>query len=147
MGGEDPLMTAWSRKSYMFRRAIVAIIALLLIVAAAGAQTSVTDTKGYELYSWKIKSHWYYSLLPRSNSLKTFEEITASASVRRDTSGLTSALSKLTKGEEVFWMGDAPAGAIKPATEHGLSLKHPSRKRIKHIKAICDRLGVKLTLA
>jgi hypothetical protein len=130
----------------MFRRAILAAAALLLIAAAVSGQTSVAGARGYELYSWKIKSHWYYSLLPRSNSSKTFEEITASASVGRDTSGLTSALSKLPRGEEVFWMGDAPAGAIKSATEHGLSLKHPSRKRIKRIKAICDKLGIKLDL-
>jgi len=132
----------------MFRsRPILAAVALLLVAAAANAQTSATGAKGYELYSWKIKSHWYYSLLPRSKDSKTFEQITASASVRRDTSGLTSALSKLPKGAEVFWMGDAPAGAIMSATEHGLSLKHPSRKRIKHIKGICDKLGIKLNLA
>ncbi len=131
----------------MFRSPILAAVALLLVAAAANAQTSAIGAKGYELYSWKIKSHWYYSLLPRSNDSKTFEQITSSASVRRDTSGLTSALGKLPKGEEVFWMGDAPAGAIKSATEHGLSLKHPSRKRIKHIKAICDKLGIKLNLA
>lgn len=130
----------------MFRRSFLAAVALLLVAAAANAQTSATSN-GYELYSWKIKSHWYYSLLPRSNDSKTFEQITASASVRRDTSGLTSVLSKLPKGEEVFWMGDAPAGAIKSATEHGLSLKHPSRKRIKHIKAICYKLGIQLKLA
>lgn len=131
----------------MFRRTIFAAAALLLLAAAVNAQTSVTGAKGYELYSWKIKSHWYYSLMPRSNSSKTFEEITASALVRRDTSGLTSVLGKLPRGEEVYWMGDAPAGAIKSATEHGLSLKHPSRKRIKGIKAICDKLGIKLNLA
>jgi hypothetical protein len=131
----------------MFRSPILAAVALLLVAVAANAQTSATGAKGYELYSWKVKSHWYYSLLPRSNDSKTFEQITSSASVRRDASGLTSALSKLPKGEEVFWMGDAPAGAIKSATEHGLSLKHPSRKRIKHIKAICDKLGIKLSLA
>jgi hypothetical protein len=132
----------------MFRSAILAAIALLLIAAAAvPGQTSRTSIKGYELYSWKIKSHWYYSLLPRSSSTKTYEEITASSLVRRDTSGLTSALSKLLRGEEVFWMGDAPAGAIKSATEHGLSLEHPSRKRIKRIKSICDKLGIKLSLA
>jgi hypothetical protein len=131
----------------MFRRAILAAVALLLIAAAAQGQTSVTGATGYELYSWKIKGHWYYSLLPRSSSSKTYEEITASALVRRDTSGLTSALSNLSRGEEVFWMGDAPAGAIKSATKRGLSLKHPSHKRIKRIKAICDKLGIKLTLA
>ena len=131
----------------MFRRPILAAVVFFLVAAAANAQTSTTGAKGYELYSWKIKGHWYYSLLSRSNDSKTFEQITASPSVRRDTSGLTSVLSKLPRGEEVFWMGDAPAGAIKSAAEHGLSLKHPSRNRIKHIKGICDKLGIKLKLA
>lgn len=131
----------------MFRSPILAAVVLYLVAAAANAQTAAPGAKGYELYSWKIKGHWYYSLLRRSSDSKTFEQITASASVRRDTSGLTSVLSKLPKGEEVYWMGDAPAGAIKAATEHGLSLKHPSRNRIKHIKGICDRLGIKLKLA
>jgi hypothetical protein len=131
----------------MVRRSVFAAVALLLIAAAAYGQSSVTGATGYELYSWKIKGHWYYSLMPRSTGSKTFEEITAPALVRRDTSGLTSALGKLPRGEGVFWMGDAPAGAIKSATEHGLSLKHPSRKRIKRIKAICDKLGIKLNLA
>ncbi len=131
----------------MVRRSMLGAVASLLIAAAAAGQTSVTGAKGYELFSWKIKGHWYYSLLSRGNRAKTYEEITASGLVRRDTSGLTSALSKLPGGEEVFWMGDAPAGATKSATEHGLSLKHPSRKRIKHVKAICDKLGIKLSVA
>jgi hypothetical protein len=117
-----------------------------MIAAAAPGQPSQTSIRGYELYSWKIKSHWYYSLLPRSSSAKTYEDITSNKEVRRGTSGLTAALSKLPRGEEVFWMGDAPAGAIKSGAEHGLSLKHPSRKRIKRIKSICDRLAIKLNL-
>ena len=140
-------MKARSRRRHMFRRAILAAIALLLIAAAAPGQTPQTSMKGYELYSWKIKGHWYYSLLPGTNRLKTYEEITAPSVVRRDTTGLKAELQKLPRGEEVFWMGDAPAGAMKSAAEHGLSLKHPSRKRIKRIKAICDKLGIKLTLA
>jgi hypothetical protein len=129
----------------MFRRVIL-VTALLLIAVAANAQTSVAGAKAYELYSWKINSHWYYSLLPRSGSPKTYEEITAPSGVHRGTAGLTSALKKLPRGEEVYWMGDAPV-ATRSVTASGLSLKHPSRKRIKHIKAICDKLGIKLMLA
>lgn len=131
----------------MLRRASLAVVALLLIAISASAQTSVTGAKGYELYSWKIKSHWYYTLLPRSNSSKTYEEITARELVQRDTAGLTSALKKLPRGEEIFWMGDAPAGTELSSTKKALSLKHPSRQRIKRIKAICDKLGIKLSLA
>ena len=129
----------------MIRR-IISVATLLLIATAASAQTTVTGSKGYELHSWKINNHWYYSLLPRTDKTKTYEEITAKSQAHRDTSGLTSALKKLPRGEEVYWMGDAPIAA-KSVTAAGLSLKHPSRKRIKHIKSICDQLGIKLTLA
>ena len=128
------------------RRWVIFTSALLLIASSVSAQTSVTRTTGYELYSWKINNHWYYSLLPRSGSPRTYEEITAKSQAQRDTSGLTSVLEKLPRGEEVYWMGDAPI-ATKSVTAAGLSLKHPSRKRIKHIKSICEKLGIKLTLA
>jgi hypothetical protein len=131
----------------MFRRSILAFVVFFLIASAAPGQSSVTGGKGYELYSWKIKGHWYYSLLPRGTRAKTFVEITGSELVRRGTSGLTSSLGRLPKGEEVFWMGDAPAGASRFADEQALSLKHPSRKRIKRIKAICEKLGIKMSLA
>ena len=106
-----------------------------------------TAKKGYELYSWKIKNHWYYSLLPRATSSKSYAEITGSKSVQRDTSGLESELRKLPRGEEVFWMGDAPDRADNAHASRTLDLKHPSRKRIKRIKAICNKLGIRLKLA
>ncbi len=102
--------------------------------------------KGYELYSWKIKGHWYYSLLPGTNRPKTYDEITATSVVRRGAAGLKAGLQKLPKGEEVFWMSDAPAGASKSTAGQSLNVKHPSRQRIKGIKAMCDKLGIKLRL-
>jgi hypothetical protein len=49
------------------------------------APTSISDLsastsmKGYELYSWREKSSgdWYFALLPGTNRLKTYDEITA----------------------------------------------------------------------
>lgn len=102
--------------------------------------------KGYELYSWKIKGHWYYSLLPGTNRSKTYEEITAPERVKRGESDLKSELQKLPKGEEVFWRSDAPQGIIKPTSGLIVEIKHPSRQRIKNIKAMCDRLGIRLKL-
>jgi hypothetical protein len=128
------------------RKQLIAPLAAVLISFTAFGQTSPTSTKGYELYSWKIKGHWYYSLLPGTDRLKTYGEITAPSVVRRDADGLRSELRKLAKGEEVFWMSDSPAGASKSTTGEVLNVKHPSRKRIKHIKAICDKLGIKLRL-
>jgi len=118
---------------------------VLLLAASALAQNSQPATRGYELYSWKIKNHWYYSLLPKTDRPKSFDEITAAKSIKRDAAGLTTALQKLPKGEEVAWMSDSPT-AVRPSENRGISIKHPSRNRIKHIKSICDRLGLKLKL-
>ena len=130
----------------MFRKQTIACFTVLLISLTAYGQTAQTSMKGYELYSWKIKGHWYYSLLPGTNRLKTYEEITAPRIVKRDASGLKAELEKLPKGEEVFWMSGAPAGANKSPTGQLLNVKHPSRNRIKGIKAMCDKLGIRLTL-
>ena len=131
----------------MLRNQVTAGLAALVISLTAYGQTALTPAKGHNLYSWKIKGHWYYSLLPRSSGSKTYEEITANSLVRRDTSGLESELQKLPKGEEVYWLSDAPAGAKRSATTRGLDLKHPSSKRIERVREICDRLGIKLKLA
>ena len=130
----------------MLRKQTIASFAVLLISLTAHGQAPQRSMKGYELYSWKIKGHWYYSLLPGTNRLKRYEEITASSVVRRDAAGLKAELQKLPKGEEVFWMSDAPAGASRSTTGQSLNVKHPSRKRIKGIKAICEKLGITLKL-
>ena len=120
-------------------------LAALFVAAGSSAQTS-QSTKGYELYSWKIKSHWYYSLLPGTNRSKSYEEITSPGVVKKDASGLKAELEKIPKGEEVLWRSDAPPGAIKPGSAPFVEMKHPSRARIKSIKAMCDKLGLKLRL-
>jgi hypothetical protein len=130
----------------IFKRPLNFCITALLITIGGSAQTNQQSMKGYELYSWKIKGHWYYSLLPGTNRSKTYEEITAPERVKRGESDLKSELQKLPKGEEVFWRSDAPQGIIKPASGQIVEIKHPSRQRIKNIKAMCDRLGIRLKL-
>lgn len=127
-------------------QAITCFAALLISLSAYG-QTPQPPTKGYELYSWEIKNHWYYSLLPATDHAKTYEEITAPGVVQRDTAGLKARLKKLPKGELVVWMSDAPPGAAKSAAGQGLNVKHPSRTRIKNIREICNKLGIKLKLS
>ena len=130
----------------MFRNKIIACVAVLLVSITVQGQTSDKSIKGYELYSWKIKGHWYYSLVSGTNRLKTYEEITAPDRVKRDSAGLKSELKKLSRGEEVLWRSDAPASARKSAAGQSLNVKHPSRKRIKYIRDICNNLGIKLKL-
>ena len=131
----------------MLCRQIIASVAVLLISLTSFSHTTQESTKGYELFSWKVGNHWHYSLLPVTNRAKSYEEITAPAVVRRDSAGLKAELEKLSRGETVVWRSTAPRGAGKSATGEVLNVKHPSRARIKNIKAICDKLGIKLQLS
>jgi len=131
----------------MLPKQTIALCAALLISLTANGQPPQGSMKGYELYSWKIKGHWYYSLLPGTNRLKTYEEITAPNVVKRDAAGLKAELQKLPRGEQVSWMSAAPEGARKSVTGQLLNVKLPSRQRIKRVKAMCDKLGVKLNLS
>jgi hypothetical protein len=131
----------------MLRKSWIVGCAALLIIGSAHAQIVATGpATSYEMYSWKVKGHWYYSLLPRGAS-KTYSDITTNPVICRDISGLKSQLRKLPSTKEILWMSDAPTGAMKPATASAPSIKHPSRQRIKHIKALCDKLGIRLELA
>ncbi len=131
----------------MIRKQSMGVLSAFLISLTVLGQTPQGSIKGYELYSWKSKGHWYYSLLPGTNRSKSYEEITEPSIVKRDSAGLKAELQKLQKGEEVFWMSDAPDSARKSGAGQLLNVKHPSRKRIEDIKAICDKLGIKLKLS
>jgi hypothetical protein len=131
----------------MLSRRIIGLLAALLISSTSHSGTTQESIKGYELFSWKVGNHWYYSLLPATNRSKSYAEITAPAVVRRDAAGLKAELEKLSRGETVRWLSTAPSGAGKSPTGQMLNVKHPSRARIKNIKAICEKLGIKLQLS
>ena len=131
----------------MFRRRIIACVLILLFFAIPHSHASQESTKGYELFSWKSGNHWYYSLLPATSGVRSYEEITAAAVVRRDSAGVKAELEKLSRGDTVVWRSSAPRGATKSATGKQLNVTLPSRARIKNIKSICDKLGIKLQLS
>jgi hypothetical protein len=130
----------------MLRKKMIAGVILLLIACAAQAQDRQSSMKGYELYSWKVKGTWRYSLLVGTNRSKTYEEIMLNKNIRIGDMALKAELKKLPKGQEIFWMSDAPPNIEKPKSGRWIDLKMPSRKRIKSIKSYCDKLGIKLNL-
>jgi hypothetical protein len=131
---------------FMLRKKMIAGVIMLLIAATAQAQSSQSGMKGYELYSWKVKGRWHYSILDGTNRSKTYEDIMLNKNIRIGDTALKSELKKLPKGQEIFWMSDAPPNIEKPKSGQWIDLKMPSRKRIKSIKAYCDKLGVRLKL-
>jgi hypothetical protein len=130
----------------MLRKQIVAAAIVLLITSAASGRALQNGLKGYEMYSWKVKGRWHYSILAGTNRAKNYDEITSSESARIGSEALKEELKKIPKGEEVFWRSAAHPGIRKPLAKGEPVLELPSRKRIKWIKAYCDRLGIKLKL-
>jgi hypothetical protein len=103
--------------------------------AASPEATPSLAFKGYELYSWPAAGEWHFALLPGTNRIKTFEEIT-SPSVRLDgIDALQEELAGLARGEQVFWVVTrVPHMALPPDAV------------IDEIGLHCRRIGVQLTI-
>jgi hypothetical protein len=130
----------------MLRRSMMVAAVVLLVALAVSAQPS-QGMKGYELYSWKVKGRWHYTVLAGTNRAKSYEEITSPDNQRSGVAALKAELEKLPRGAELFWMSAAHANVDKPRAKGSPILELPSRKRIKRIKADCDKLGIKLHLS
>lgn len=128
----------------MLRRFIAAVGLLMALVVSVPAAQAM---KGYELYSWKVKGRWHYAVLTGTNRDKSYDEITAKASERIGIAALTGALKRLPRGETLVWRSAAHAGVIKPQSPGSPVLELPSRHRIERIRAICEKLGLRLTLS
>jgi len=130
----------------MLRKSIAAAAVVLLAALAVSAQPPQA-MKGYELYSWKVKGRWHYAVLAGTNRAKSYEEIISPDNQRIGIAALKAELQKLPRGAELFWMSAAHANVVKPRAKGSPVLELPSRKRIKRIKADCDKLGIKLSLS
>jgi len=86
-------------------------LALLICVTAGplrgqdGPQAPHPAFKGVELYSWKEcpTCAWHFALLPGTNRLKTLAEIKEPTRTLVGVAQLRQHLSRLPKGENVFW--------------------------------------------
>jgi hypothetical protein len=130
----------------MLRKQMTAAAIVLLMACAAGGGGQQGGAKGYEMYSWKVKGRWHYSILAGTNRAKNYEEITSGGAERVGTEALKSELDKIPKGEVVFWRSAAHPGVRKPLGKGAPVLELPSRKRINRIKAHCAKRGITLKL-
>jgi hypothetical protein len=135
-----------NRKGGMMLRKQVRAAAMVVLMAFAAYGQDLSSMKGYELYSWRVKGRWHYSVIPGTNRSKDYGEITGPQSERIGIAALKAALKKLPKGETVFWMSAAHPGIEKPIHKNAPILELPSRQRIERIKDYCAKLGIKLTL-
>jgi len=130
----------------MLGKQIIAAAILLLMTSTAWGQSPQQSMKGYEMYSWKVKGRWHYSILAGTNRVKNYDEITSNDTERIGIEALKSELKNIPKGEEVFWRSAAYPGVKKPLGKGAPILELPSRKRINRIKAYCSKLGIRLKL-
>lgn len=123
-----------------------AVLVVVLLASASYGQKARPPMKGYQLFTWKEKGRWHFSLLSGTNRERSYTEITTGPAVAVGMGEFEGALKRLPRGSEVLWQSDAPPGIKRPSSSEMISFKHPSRKRIERIRSQCDKLGIKLTL-
>lgn len=119
------------------------MIILLIAIPSSGRSS---QSKGYELYSWKQDGAWYYSVLPGTNRAKSYDEITSAAVAKKGSKGVEKSLEALPRGAQIFWRTDLHPGVAKPAGEKVPLIKLPSSKKIQKVKDYCDKFGLKLIM-
>ncbi len=85
----------------------IIFMCLLAFVGCGISESQRVDKpafKGMELYSWKpAAKDWHFCLLVGTNRLKSISEITAPETTIVGVDKLKQKLSRLAKGEQVFW--------------------------------------------
>ncbi len=127
-----------------YRTLTSAILAICLAIVLLQCQpeitrepspTSTRSMKGYELYSRQVEDVWYFSLLPGTNRLKTYAEISSPEVQVRGLEALKLVLDRLAGGEQLFWS----AGRV-PNTEF------PPADLVGEVQAHCELRGLDLQL-
>jgi hypothetical protein len=105
-------------------------------LAQSRETTLPKSMKGYELYSWKIRGEWYFSLLVGTNRLKTRQEITSTKVRLKGVKALKKKLSQIPKGAQIFMPG---------ASMRNMDL--PPQEIMKVISSYCKERGIELLAA
>ena len=100
------------------------------------------SAKGWEMYSWKEKDNWFFSLQKRTDRRKTNEEITEKKTKIEGLAALKEELKKLAKRQTVMWNIGAIVGPEKDSNK----VSDPSEEMQKEIEKVCDAAGLKLVL-
>lgn len=129
----------------MTRRCLLILCVALVGVICAGCDaitlgpdpTMEPAFKGWELYSWQEGGAWRYCLLQGTNREKTWDEVMAAAASQGGSqAALEAQLSRLPKGEQVFWVsGQFPQTAF------------PDQAVVQRLAKICLDLGVAMHIA
>ena len=101
--------------------------------------------KGWELYSWPNGNDWNYSLLPGTNRLKSYREVTENSIIVHGTDSLKMLLDKIPENENIFWISEDWLESIWGGKYGNLSL--PDQKTINGIMDYCIQHNLVLTIS
>lgn len=90
--------------------------------------SNLTSMKGWELYSWQNSNGWYFALVEGTNRLKTFEEISAPAVAVLGWTALERKLSRLARGEQIFWSTGRVRGTSFPLEDRIRVIRPPVKR-------------------
>jgi len=104
--------------------------------------------KGYEMYSWEDNGQWHYTLITGTNRVKTMGEITSEQDFISEigwenihvvgADAIKDVLSRLPKGESVYWCGELHIGEITGP----ISLRLPPKQVLDAISEYAEQCGL-----
>jgi hypothetical protein len=113
-GGEDP------RNNVKVLESLENADKLITKLSLTAVDKLPRSMKGYELYSWEDNGQWHYTLITGTNRVKTMEEITSGEDFISEigwvnvhvvgVDAVKDVLSRLPRGESVFWCGELHLG-------------------------------------
>ena len=126
-------------------------------LAQSGDSKLPHSMKGYELYSWKSRGEWHFSLVVGTNRLKTFREVSSPKIRVRGIDALKRRLNRLVKGEEVSWSVRLVPRTVLPPGEiidevknhcegRGIILRVSQRRSGKASNKRLQRTGISVPL-
>ena len=141
-GGEDPRNDARVLDSLEKAGKLITKLSLTAVDKLPNSM------KGYELYSWEENSQWHYTLITGTNRVKTMEEITSEEDFISETGwvnihvvgvdAIKDVLSKLPRGEPVFWSGRLHTGE----TTGQINLRMPPKQIVDTISEYAEQCGL-----
>ncbi len=141
-GGEDP------RNNVKVLQSLGKADKLITKLSLTAVDKLPRSMKGYELYSWEENGQWHYTIITGTNRVKTMEEITSEEDfiseigwVNIHVVGLDAVkdvLSRLPRGESVFWCGELHIGEQSGQ----ISLQLPSKQIVDAISVYAEQCGL-----
>ena len=112
-----------------------------------------SSMKGWELYSWPADvegcNQWNYALLPGTNKLKSYGEVTSDTVLKvTGKKQLKLLLSKFPNNEHILWVGEKWLSNVwGPTNINYGNLRLPSSTVLDEIKRHCIQTSLQLTIA